>query len=80
MRSSVCPTYDLIFRITGGTFLTLKPTSIGLGVHIIVRQKPLFVILLHLGQLIEYQFVLESETTPAKLSKHFAKNEIALLI
>lgn len=32
-------TKDLIFRITRGTFLSLKHTSVGLGLHDMVGQK-----------------------------------------
>ena len=71
---------DLMFAVSKGTFLTLKHTSVGLGLHNMVGQKLPIIILSHLGQSITYHSVREIETAQAELSEHFANNGFSLPI
>ena len=69
---------DLMFGVSKGTFLTLKHTSVGLGLHNMIGQKLPIIILSHLGQSISYHAVREIETGQAELSEHLAKNGMPL--
>ena len=69
---------DLMFGITKGTFLTLKHTALGLGLHNMVGQKLPIIILSRLGQSISYHMVREIETAQAELSEQFSKNGMTL--
>ena len=71
---------DLLFGITKGIFLTLKHTSIGLGLHNMVDQKLPILILSRLGQSITYYTVREIETAQAELAEQFNKDNMALPI
>ena len=62
---------DIIFSITKGTFLTLKHTCLGLGLHSMTGMKIPIVILSHLGHSISYDRVMEIETAQAEVSQQF---------
>ena len=57
---------DLIFSITKGSFLTLKHTSVGLGLHNMTGMKVPIIILSQLGHSITYHAARESETAQAE--------------
>ena len=62
---------DLVFAINKGKFLTLKHTSVGLGLHNMTGQKIPIVILSHLGESISYHTVREIETAQAEVAENF---------
>ena len=71
---------DLIFAVTKGTFLTLKHTCVGLGLHNMTGMKIPIVILSRLGNSITYDTVMEIETAQAEISQQFDMKEMALPI
>ena len=71
---------DIIFGLSKGNFLTLKHTSVGLGLHNMTGQKLPLIILSHLGQSINYHTIREIETAQAEMSETFMKNGMALPI
>ena len=71
---------DLIFSLTKGTFLTLKHTCIGLGLHSMTGMKIPIVLLSRLGHSITYDSVMEIETGQAEAGHHFDLDKMALPI
>ena len=71
---------DLVYTISKGTFLTLKHTSIGLGLHSLTGQKLPLVLLNRLGHSISYTCVNELETALGELAQHCKHNETLLPI
>ena len=69
---------DLIFAITKGSFLTLKHTCVGLGLHSLTGMKLPIVILSHLGHSLNYDRVMEIETAQAEVSQQFDSNNMQL--
>ena len=71
---------DLVHSISRGTFLTLKHTCVGLGLHSMTGMKIPIVILSRLDNSISYDTVLALETAQAEVSHQFDLNEMGLPI
>ena len=65
---------DIVYSISKGTFLTLKHTCVGLGLHSMTGMKIPLVILSRLGNSISYDTALELETAQAELAEQFDRN------
>ena len=71
---------DVIFSITKGSFLTLKHTCVGLGLHSMTGMKLPIVILSHLGHSINYDYAMEIGTAQAEVSEKFDTQNMNLPI
>ena len=71
---------DLVHSISKGSFLTLKHTCLGLGLHSMTGLKIPIVILSRLGNCITYDTALEIETAQAELAQQFDSNGLSLPI
>ena len=71
---------DLVHSISKGSFLQLKHTCVGLGLHSMTGMKIPIVILSRLGNSITYDVALEIETAQAELSQQFDSNSQSLPI
>ena len=65
---------DMVFAITKGTFLTLKHTALGIGLHSITDLKLPIMMLSRLGHSLTNDTVREIETAQVELVEHFYKD------
>ena len=71
---------DVMYNISGGSFLTLKHCSLASGLHSMTRQKQPISFLERLGHCISYDHVAEIETAQAELASIIRNNSSILLL
>ena len=69
---------DIIYSLSRGSFLTLKHTCVGLGLHSMTGMKIPIVIMSRLGNSISYDMALEIETAMAEVSQQFDSQSSSL--